>query len=137
MLCVRASPRIEVRGRSIAIKWFNDEIPKIKEKCKNRVFWVLLTKGDFSGNQGFYGCQKAAGGSEGVVVDLIEGGRGFGIRGGGGGDRELRVGEASVAGGGESDEGVGRREPLAGLEEDVKFINGLEKRGEAQRGSDQ
>lgn len=41
-----------------------------------------------------------------------------------------------MAEGGEGDEGAGGREPLAGLEEDVGSVDGLEREGEAGHGSD-
>lgn len=72
----------------------------------------------------------AAGGGQGIVADGIDGGIGVGVlvvvglvvfSGG--------EGEAGLAEGGERDEGSGGREPLAGLEENVGAIGGLEREG--------
>ncbi|KAI6668524.1 hypothetical protein NL676_010909 [Syzygium grande] len=59
---------------------------------------LLLTKGDFKGNQGFYGRRKAIRGGEGVITDKVEGGSRVRIKGGGGSGEGLGVGEAGVAG---------------------------------------
>ncbi|KAI6697902.1 hypothetical protein NL676_018021 [Syzygium grande] len=65
-------------------------------------------------------------------MDEVGGGRGVGIGVGGGGGG-LGVGEAGMAKGEESDEGVGRREPIAGLGVDVGFIDGLDRWRERAR----